>query len=192
MPPPVQISDFGSLSRIGLNRRKNIGPHEFWLSHCQTKSDNQHRFTNHQLKLFVSDIWNRDNIPPSCSLIRHSPDSYTLICRYVLSDIDSWSESSFCSESSGKSELQPAETISNKQVKGSFVDLRTFGPNEVYLYCWGKELCFLFLTETTDGVSSSRQEKWWREKRCSWKFVRVLVNSQGQSRICWKLWDSDT
>jgi len=30
-------------------------------------------------------------------------------------DIDSWSESSFCSESSGKSELEPAETISNKQ-----------------------------------------------------------------------------
>ena len=39
----------------------------------------------------------------------------------MLSDIDSWSESSFCSESSGKSELEPAETISNKQV--SFVDL---------------------------------------------------------------------
>ena len=35
----------------------------------------------------------------------------------MLSDIDSWSESSFCSESSGKSELEPAETISNKQVK---------------------------------------------------------------------------
>ena len=36
---------------------------------------------------------------------------------FMLSDIDSWSESSFCSESSGKSELEPAETISNKQVK---------------------------------------------------------------------------
>ena len=86
---------------------------------------------------YLDIIWTNRAIPQSLSRLKisHKEDSYTLICRYVLSDIDSWSESSFCSESSGKSELQPAETISNKQVKGSFVDLRTFGPNEVYLYC---------------------------------------------------------
>ena len=36
-----------------------------WLSYCQTKSDNQQRFTNYHLKLFVSDLLNRDTVSTS-------------------------------------------------------------------------------------------------------------------------------
>ena len=44
---------------------KNVGLSLSWLSYCQTKSDNQQRFTNYHLKLFVSDLLNRDTVSTS-------------------------------------------------------------------------------------------------------------------------------